>query len=136
MTTWSKISLRTAATPIKPALALIQDLKQRGMLEDTLVIWGGEFGRTPMVQGVDGSRMAATIIPMRSPCGWPAAESSAGCRIGETDELGFNVAKDQVHVHDLHATILQLAGIRSHQADLQIPGTQLPADGCSRPRGG
>jgi len=88
--------------------ALIKDLKQRGMLDDTLVIWGGEFGRTPMVQGGDDGRdhhpNAFTM--------WLAGGGiKAGQTIGQTDDLGFNVVEDRVHVHDLHATILHLLGI-------------------------
>jgi hypothetical protein len=87
--------------------ALIKDLKQRGMLDDTLVIWGGEFGRTPMVQGGDDGRdhhpNAFTM--------WLAGGGiKPGLTIGESDDLGFNVTKDQVHVHDLHATALHLLG--------------------------
>jgi hypothetical protein len=87
--------------------ALITDLKQRGMLQDTLVIWGGEFGRTPMVQGGSNGRdhhpNAFTM--------WLAGGGvKPGLTLGESDELGFNVTKDQVHVHDLHATLLQLLG--------------------------
>jgi hypothetical protein len=87
--------------------ALLTDLKQRGLLDDTLVIWGGEFGRTPMVQGGDDGRdhhpNAFTI--------WLAGGGARpGITLGETDELGFNVARDRVHVHDLHATILHLLG--------------------------
>jgi hypothetical protein len=87
--------------------ALIRDLKQRGMLEDTLVIWGGEFGRTPMVQGgADGRDHHPNAFTM-----WMAGGGiKPGVVMGETDELGFNVVKDKVHVHDLHATILQLLG--------------------------
>jgi uncharacterized protein (DUF1501 family) len=87
--------------------ALIRDLKQRGMLEDTLVIWGGEFGRTPMVQGgSDGRDHHPNAFTM-----WLAGGGiKPGVVMGETDELGFNVVKDKVHVHDLHATILQLLG--------------------------
>jgi hypothetical protein len=87
--------------------ALIQDLKQRGMLEDTLVIWGGEFGRTPMVQGgSDGRDHHPNAFTM-----WLAGGGiKPGVVMGETDELGFNVVKDKVHVHDLHATILHLLG--------------------------
>jgi uncharacterized protein (DUF1501 family) len=86
---------------------LIKDLKQRGMLEDTLVIWGGEFGRTPMVQGGDDGRdhhpNAFTM--------WMAGGGvKRGITYGKTDEFGFNVAEDQVHVHDLHATLLHLLG--------------------------
>jgi hypothetical protein len=87
--------------------ALVKDLKQRGMLDETLVIWGGEFGRTPMVQGGDDGRdhhpNAFTM--------WLAGGGiKPGVVLGETDDLGFNVTKDKVHVHDLHATILHLLG--------------------------
>jgi hypothetical protein len=87
--------------------ALIRDLKQRGMLNDTLVIWGGEFGRTPMVQGgSDGRDHHPNAFTM-----WFAgAGTKPGLTLGETDELGFNVVKDKVHVHDLQATILHLLG--------------------------
>jgi hypothetical protein len=87
--------------------ALIKDLKQRGMLEDTLVIWGGEFGRTPMVQGgSDGRDHHPNAFTM-----WLAGGGiKPGITYGESDELGFNAAKDRVHVHDLHATILHLLG--------------------------
>ncbi|HLJ93136.1 MAG TPA: DUF1501 domain-containing protein [Gemmataceae bacterium] len=87
--------------------ALIKDLKQRGLLEDTLVLWGGEFGRTPMVQGGnDGRDHHPNAFTM-----WLAGGGiKPGVTIGESDELGFNVARDAVHVHDLHATILHLLG--------------------------
>src|SRR5689334_17837649 len=87
--------------------ALVQDLKQRGMLDSTLVIWGGEFGRTPMVQGGnDGRDHHPNAFTM-----WMAGGGiKPGITIGESDELGFNVIKDKVHVHDLHATILNRLG--------------------------
>jgi Protein of unknown function (DUF1501) len=87
--------------------ALIQDLKQRGMLQDTLVIWGGEFGRTPMLQGGnDGRDHHPNAFTM-----WLAGGGvKPGLTLGESDDLGFNVTKDHVHVHDLHATMLQLLG--------------------------
>src|SRR5688572_2063084 len=87
--------------------ALVQDLKQRGLLENTLVVWGGEFGRTPMVQGGnDGRDHHPNAFTM-----WLAGGGTKpGLVMGETDELGFNVVKDKVHVHDLHATILHLLG--------------------------
>lgn len=87
--------------------ALIKDLKQRGLLEDTLVVWGGEFGRTPMVQGgSDGRDHHPNAFTM-----WLAGGGvKPGITLGETDELGFNVVKDRVHVHDLHATLLHLLG--------------------------
>jgi hypothetical protein len=90
------------------AAALVKDLKQRGLLEDTLVIWGGEFGRTPMVQGgSDGRDHHPNAFTM-----WMAGGGvKAGAVVGESDELGFNVTKDRVHVHDLHATCLHLLGL-------------------------
>jgi hypothetical protein len=99
--------------------ALIKDLKQRGMLKDTLVIWGGEFGRTPMVQGGDDGRdhhpNAFTM--------WLAGGGiRAGLTMGETDELGFNVATDRVHVHDLHATILHLLGFDHEKLTYRFQG--------------
>jgi len=88
--------------------ALVTDLKQRGLLDQTLVVWGGEFGRTPMVQGGgnDGRDHHPNAFTM-----WMAGGGvKPGLTIGETDEFGFNVVKDRVHVHDLHATILHLLG--------------------------
>jgi hypothetical protein len=88
--------------------ALIKDLKQRGMLEDTLVIWGGEFGRTPMVQGGgdDGRDHHPNAFTM-----WLAGGGiKPGITLGESDDFGFNATSDKVHVHDLHATLLQLLG--------------------------
>ncbi len=88
--------------------ALVADLKQRGLLDSTLVIWGGEFGRTPMVQGAgdDGRDHHPNAFTM-----WLAGGGvKAGLTLGETDELGFNVARNRVHVHDLHATLLHLLG--------------------------
>ncbi len=92
--------------------ALVKDLKQRGLLDDTLVVWGGEFGRTPMVEtnpslgralGRDHHPQAFTI--------WMAgAGIKAGQTIGATDELGFNIVEDPVHVHDVQATLLHLLG--------------------------
>ncbi len=93
--------------------ALILDLKERGMLEDTLVVWGGEFGRTPMVEasaalkrdkGRDHHPQAFSM--------WLAGGGiKPGTTLGQTDELGFHVTEDPVHVHDLQATILRLLGI-------------------------
>ncbi|HEY3967295.1 MAG TPA: DUF1501 domain-containing protein [Planctomycetaceae bacterium] len=87
--------------------ALVNDLKQRGLLKDTLVIWGGEFGRTPMVQGGnDGRDHHNRCFSL-----WLAGGGmKAGYTHGQTDDLGFNVAADPVHVHDLHATLQHLLG--------------------------
>ena len=92
----------------------MKDLKQRGLLDSTLVIWGGEFGRTPVVEdskagggkeswGRDHHRRAFSM--------WMAGGGiKAGQVIGKTDEFGFNVVEDPIHVHDLHATILHCLG--------------------------
>ena len=87
--------------------ALVTDLKQRGMLDDTLVVWGGEFGRTPMTQGgTDGRDHHPNAFTM-----WMAGGGiKPGLVMGQTDELGFNVTEDKVHVHDLHATLMHLLG--------------------------
>jgi hypothetical protein len=91
----------------RPAAALVKDLKQRGLLDETLVIWGGEFGRTPMVQGGDDGRDHHN----RSFTIWMAGGGiKPGITYGTTDDLGFNVAENPVHVHDLHATIQHLLG--------------------------
>ncbi len=79
-----------AADVDKPSAALVKDLKQRGMLDDTLIIWGGEFGRTPMGQGT--GRDHHILTP--SPSGWPAAASRAGVTYGATDELGYRAVED------------------------------------------
>ena len=90
---------------------LIQDLKQRGMLDDTLIIWGGEFGRTPMVQASTGGVANGRDHHPNAFTMWLAGGGvKPGTSIGESDDLGFNVVQDQVHVHDLHATILKLLG--------------------------
>ncbi|MBI3417918.1 MAG: DUF1501 domain-containing protein [Verrucomicrobia bacterium] len=88
--------------------ALVKDLKQRGLLKDTLVVWGGEFGRTPMVQGGgdDGRDHHPNCFSV-----WLAGGGvKPGLMLGESDDFGFNAAKDKVHVHDLNATILHLLG--------------------------
>jgi Protein of unknown function (DUF1501) len=99
--------------------ALLIDLKQRGMLEDTLVIWGGEFGRTPMVQGGDDGRdHHPNVFTM-----WMAGGGfKPGLTFGESDELGFNVVKDKVHVHDLHATVLHLLGFDHSKLTYKFQG--------------
>ncbi len=93
--------------------ALIQDLKQRGLLDDTLVIWGGEFGRTPMVESnaALGRSLGRDHHP-QAYCMWLAGGGiKPGMTYGETDDLGFNVVENPVHVHDMQATILHLLGL-------------------------
>ena len=96
----------TAAEVDQGAAALVKDLKERGMLDETLVVWGGEFGRTPMAQG-DGRDHHIKGFSI-----WMAGGGiKGGITHGATDDLGYGAVKDVVHVHDLHATILALFGI-------------------------
>jgi uncharacterized protein (DUF1501 family) len=91
----------------KPIAGLLADLKARGMLEETLVIWGGEFGRTPMSEQGDGRDHNPTGFTM-----WMAGGGvKGGQTYGATDDLGLYAVEDRLHVHDLHATILYLMGI-------------------------
>lgn len=91
----------------QPIAALLTDLKQRGLLEDTLVLWGGEFGRTPTAEGTDGREHHPFGFTM-----WLAGGGVRGGMVhGATDDYGWHAEKDRVHVHDLHATILHLMGI-------------------------
>jgi len=92
--------------------ALIRDLKQRGLLADTLVIWGGEFGRTPMVESnaEAGRKLGRDHHPQAFTMWLAGGGIKPGISLGQTDELGFHVTQDKVHVHDLHATILHLLG--------------------------
>lgn len=92
--------------------ALIQDLKQRGLLDETLVIWGGEFGRTPMMQGSGDPKTLGRDHHPRSYSIWMAGGGiKKGFVYGKSDDFGYNVVEDPFHVHDLQATILHLMGI-------------------------
>lgn len=104
--------------------ALIKDLKQRGLLEDTLVIWGGEFGRTPMVEAnADfGRKLGRDHHPQAFTMWLAGGGIKPGVTIGETDDFGFHVTKDRVHVHDLHATILHLLGFDHTQLTYRFQG--------------
>ncbi len=100
------------------AAALIADLKQRGMLDDTLIIWGGEFGRTPMSQGGTGRDHHT-----KSGALWMAGGGvKAGASYGETDDFGFGAVKDPFHVHDFHATVLHLLGINHKRLTYKYKG--------------
>ena len=92
--------------------ALVKDLKQRGLLEDTLVIWGGEFGRTPMVESNPdaGRKLGRDHHPQAFTMWLAGGGTKPGITLGETDDFGFHVTKDKVPVHDLHATLLHLLG--------------------------
>ncbi len=108
----------------KPVAALIRDLKQRGLLEDTLIIWGGEFGRTPFREGrtSKGSILGRDHFPDAYSLFLAGGGVKGGYSHGETDELGFSVAKDKVHVHDLQATILHLLGIDHERLTYRFQG--------------
>lgn len=101
------------------AAALIKDLKQQGLLDDTLVIWGGEFGRTPMVQGGDDGRdHHPNAFSM-----WLAGGGiKGGLTLGTSDDFGFNVVENRVHVHDLHRTILHLLGFDGNRLTFPFQG--------------
>jgi hypothetical protein len=98
---------RNALEVDQPIAALLADLKQRGLLEDTLVLWGGEFGRTPVAQGDDGRDHNPHGYTM-----WLAGGGvKGGVRHGATDDYGYYAVENKVHLHDLHATMLHLLGL-------------------------
>jgi uncharacterized protein DUF1501 len=100
--------------------ALVKDLKARGLLDDTLVLWGGEFGRTPMGENRDTTGRNHHIEAFTM---WLAGGGvKAGAIIGQTDELGFNAVEDRAHVHDLHATILHLLGLDHKKLTFRFQG--------------
>ncbi len=106
----------------RPSAALVRDLKQRGLLDDTLVIWGGEFGRTPMgeIKELPGRNHHIENFPM-----WFAGGGiKAGQTIGEVDELGFFITKDPVEVHDIQATVLHLLGLDHKQLTFKYQGRE------------
>ena len=106
-----------AATDL-PIAGLLKDLKARGLLQDTLVIWGGEFGRTPTAEGTDGREHHPFGFTM-----WMAGGGVKGGIVhGATDEFGWNAIEDKVHVHDLHATILHLMGIDHEKLTYRYSG--------------
>lgn len=123
-----------AAATDRGSAALVLDLKRRGLLEDTLVIWGGEFGRTPMVetnpalgrsQGRDHHPQAFTI--------WMAGGGiKSGMTYGKTDEMGFHVVENQVHVRDLHATILHLLGFDHERFSVTMQGLEFRLTGVEK----
>jgi len=102
----------------KPIAGLLADLKQRGLLEDTLVVWGGEFGRTPIAQGTNGRD--------HNPQGYSMWLAGAGVKQGHvhgaTDEYGYYATRDKVHIHDLHATLLHLMGMDHRRLTYRYAG--------------
>jgi uncharacterized protein (DUF1501 family) len=104
----------------QPSAALLKDLKQRDMLKNTLVIWGGEFGRTPMAQG-NGRDHHIKGFSM-----WLAGGGiKGGITHGKTDEFGYNAVEDIVSVHDLHATMLHLLGIDHERLTYRAQGRDM-----------
>ena len=102
----------------RPIAALIRDLKARGLLEDTLVLWGGEFGRTPTAQGGDGRDHNPEGFTM-----WMAGGGvKGGIQYGATDDYGYYAVRDKVHIHDLHATILHLLGLDHEKLTYRYAG--------------
>jgi hypothetical protein len=104
--------------------ALIKDLKQRGLLDSTLVVWGGEFGRTPQVEASAelGRSLGRDHHPQAFTYWLAGGGTKPGVTIGETDDFGFNIVKDKVHVHDLHATILHLLGFNHEKLTFRFQG--------------
>jgi hypothetical protein len=110
----------------KATAALIRDLKERGMLEDTLILWGGEFGRTPMGQGSGRDHHIAGYSVFMAGGG-----VKAGTTYGATDELGYHAVENVVDVHDLHATMLQLMGIDHRQLSVKYQGLDVRLTGIA-----
>ena len=116
----------------KPTWALVTDLKRRGLLEDTLIVWGGEFGRTPMFQGKGGAGRDHHIKGFSM---WLAGGGvRGGISYGETDELGYHSVKDVVHVRDLHATMLHLLGIDHNRFSVPFQGLDMRLTGVEPAR--
>jgi hypothetical protein len=100
----------------RASAALVKDLKQRGLLDETLVIWGGEFGRTNYCQGkIDVNNYGRDHHPKCFSIWMAGGGVKGGMVYGETDEFGYNIVKDPVSVHDFHATVLHLMGINHEQ---------------------
>lgn len=121
---------RQATASDQPSAALIKDLRQRGMLEDTLVVWGGEFGRTAYTQGKDGRD--------HHPRCFTTALAGGGIRggvtYGSTDEYGYNIAENLVHVRDFHATLLHCLGIDHRQFSYKFQGLDAKLTGVEPAR--
>ena len=113
----TELPINCAATDT-PIAGLLNDLKGRGLLDETIVVWGGEFGRSPTAEGTDGREHHPFGFTM-----WVAGGGfRPGTAFGETDEYGWHAVKDRVHVHDLHATILHLMGIDHERLTYRYSG--------------
>lgn len=115
-----------AATVDRPSAALIEDLAQRGLLEDTLILWGGEFGRTPMGQGSGRDHHILSFSVFMAGGG-----VKPGMTWGSTDELGYRAVENPVSVHDLHATMLALLGIDHHRLTTKFQGLDVRLTGVA-----
>ena len=114
--------------------ALIMDLKQRGMLDDTLVIWGGEFGRTPMVEASAALNRAGgrDHHPQAFTMWFAGGGMKRGFCMGETDELGFNIVDGKSHVHDIQATILRCLGVDHEKLSVNVNGLDVRLTGVEK----
>ena len=111
-----------------PIAGLLTDLEQRGLLNDTLVIWGGEFGRTPMSQG--GGKNPGRDHHIKGFSLWMAGGGiKGGVTHGATDDFGYNAVQDVVTVHDLHATMLHLLGINHEKFSYKFQGLDMRLTG-------
>jgi len=116
----------------KPTWALVTDLKQRGLLDDTLIVWGGEFGRTPMFQGKGGPGRDHHIKGFSM---WMAGGGiRGGTSYGATDELGYNSVENVVNVRDLHATLLHLLGLDHNALSIPYQGLDMRLTGVEEAR--
>ncbi|MDA7514429.1 DUF1501 domain-containing protein [bacterium] len=109
----------------KPISALLTDLKQRGMMDDTLIVWGGEFGRTPMQENRNGAKMAflgRDHNPNAFTIWMAGAGVKAGTTYGETDDMGYLAARNPVHLRDFHATLLKLVGFDHNRLSVPLQG--------------
>jgi uncharacterized protein (DUF1501 family) len=108
----------------KPIAALLRDLKERGLLDDTLIVWGGEFGRTPFREGRTSKSevLGRDHFPDAFCIFLAGAGVKTGQTYGETDELGFSIVENKVHIHDLQATILHLLGFDHEKLTFRFQG--------------
>jgi len=107
----------------KPIAALLKDLKQRGLLDDTIVIWGGEFGRTPMNEERNGSKFLGRDHHPHCFTMWMAGGGiNAGAQVGATDDFGYRITETPIHVHDLQATIMHLMGFDHERLTYRYQG--------------
>ena len=115
---------RKCATMDKPIQALINDLKERGLLDETLIVWGGEFGRTPFREGrtANSDVLGRDHYPDCFSIWMAGGGIKGGFSYGQTDELGFSIVENPVHVHDLQATILHLLGLNHKQLTYHFQG--------------